>query len=100
MLPLPLNYNPCALQHSAGGKHGIFGKILYKDKCRNLSERAARSEDADPVYGHLLWQLWRNIRSRMMTMMMILLMVIIMITMILLSTEIFSGSFGGTSGQG
>ena len=39
-----------------------FSKRVIMFFFRNLSERAMRSEDADPVYGHLLWQLWRNIR--------------------------------------
>jgi len=39
-------------------KRNYIQKTIHK----NLSERAMRSEDADPVYGHLLWQLWRNIR--------------------------------------
>ena len=29
----------------------------------NLVEKEKRMEDTDPVYGHLLWRLWRNIRS-------------------------------------
>ena len=66
--PLASSREPTEKLVFRAGRGGRLPAADAADRCREEgdrergSERAARSEDADPVYGHLLWQLWRNIR--------------------------------------